>query len=109
MALLLVGAAVAGTAGCSGLAERSARKELVVVFQLDVKPADIARVRAACVSYPGVSQEPVAVNESATNRLYPLRYDITTADTPAFADLARCLTTDPAVRTYTVSGGVGGS
>lgn len=104
--LLVLAAVMPALAGCGAIAERSARKELVVIFTVHVTPSEVQRVRQACQDMPGVVQEPPATNKTASTRLYPLRYTVTNANSQQFAALASCVTSDPAVRSYTISGGV---
>lgn len=82
----------------SGCAKLGAR-EMVVVFMPNATPADAARVRAACPGKPPIKQEPKAKDNLASNRRYPLRYDITGTSDAQQAALMTCLGKDPSVRT----------
>ena len=76
-----------------------------MVFVDDATPQDAARVRAACDSFPSVVQDPPATNQTAANRRYPLRYDVTRATEVDETRWRPCLAKDSSVRTFLESGG----
>jgi hypothetical protein len=84
----VVGAVLVTGAGC-GLS--AGPNEYVVQFAPGTPYEQARAVGEACPSFGKATLEPVANKNLATNRAYPVRYDITNASSRDKADLTSCL------------------
>jgi hypothetical protein len=83
-----VGAALATACGC-GLS--AGPNEYVVHFAPGTPVEQARAVGEACPKFGNATLEPPARGNLASNRAYPVRYDITNASSQDKADLATCL------------------
>jgi hypothetical protein len=107
VALAVVLTATAVT-GCGSVGRSLAHRELVVIFVEPHTAADVDRVRAACEGVGGAKALPAGKN-SAVNRRYPLRFDVTGLDLQHRSKLVGCLSADHSVRGYSDSESTSGS
>jgi hypothetical protein len=101
-ALVTIVLAAAPVAGCGSVGRSLSHREVTVVFVPDRTTADVTRVRAACDGVAGAKALP-AGPDTAVNRRYPLRFDVTGLDLRQRSKLVGCLSADKAVRGYTDS------
>lgn len=80
--LVAIGATIVGKAG---------NTEAVVIWPTTPTAEQVAALRKACPSAPGVTLEPPDRNNLATTRRYPVRYIITNATANQQAHLFACL------------------
>ncbi|MDQ6873454.1 MAG: hypothetical protein M3042_00105 [Actinomycetota bacterium] len=85
--------------GCGTAGQTLAHRYVVVVFVPDPAPSDVGRVRAKCDRVGGARALPPGP-KTATNRRYPLRFDVSGLSLPARSKLVACLSADPSVRGY---------
>ena len=93
--------------GCGSAGRSLAHRELVVIFVEPHTAGDVDRVRAACDGVAGAKALP-AGKDSAVNRRYPLRFDVTGLDLQHRSKLVGCLSADHSVRGYSDSESTGG-
>lgn len=91
--------AAAALGGCGSAGQTLSRRYVVVVFTADPAPSDVARVRAKCDRVGGARALSPGAN-TATNRRYPLRFDVSGLSLAARSKLVACLSGDHAVRGY---------
>ena len=71
------------------------KSELVVIFKTTPTTEQVATVRKACPTSPGVVLEPPDRNHLATTRQYPIRYDVSKASGDQKAAVYKCLAQVP--------------
>jgi hypothetical protein len=74
-----------------------AQVEAVVYFTPEATVAQKDAVRAHCPTVGRAIQEPASSQQLATNRVYPLRYDLSDASTSDRARLFACVQGRPGV------------
>lgn len=109
LTIVVTAATVAGSVGgCGSLGRTLSHRELVVIFVTDHTTADVDRVRTTCNGVAGAKAMP-AGPDSAVNRRYPLRFDVTGLDLRHRSKLVGCLSADRSVKGYTDSESSAGS
>jgi len=95
-ALLLAAGALAG---CGAAGRTLSQRSLEVIFTTDHSSADVVRVRARCDGVGGAKASPPG-KDSAMNRRYPLRFDVSGLSMQQRSKLVTCLSGDRSVRAY---------
>lgn len=93
--------------GCGAYGRALTHAEIVVVFVPDRTHADVERVRAKCDGVAG-AKAILARADSAANKRYPLRFDVSNLDARARSKLVACLSSDRSVRGYVDSDSTSG-